>query len=204
MTYFPGWLFELSNPFELIFIIGGLIVQVFLPGFPKETLLLQSGADFGFYFGSLINWIGMVFGAQVGYEVVRKSVETGGKFSNLLNDYKNLKLVKYVENEGNKGLFFIRLIPYAPNDVLSLIAGALFLPRKGFLLVSMVTAIPYALFFGYLGNRGKDFVDTQTLFIVNFIFLSLSVILLLIRHFQIKIQSEIKLESSDISINENQ
>ncbi len=195
---------SLTNPIELIFILGGLIVQVFLPGFPKETLLLQSGADFGFYLGSLINWVGMVFGAQVGYEVVRKSVETGGKFSNLLNDYKNLKLVKYVKDEGNRGLFFIRLLPYAPNDVLSLVAGALFLPRKGFLLVSMVTAIPYALLFGYLGDVGKDFVDTQILFIVNFLFLSGSVIVLLIRHYLINVRSGKKIENSEITINKIQ
>ncbi|OLS22137.1 MAG: hypothetical protein HeimC2_30620 [Candidatus Heimdallarchaeota archaeon LC_2] len=185
----------LSNPIELIFILGGLIVQVFLPGFPKETLLLQSGADFGFYLGTTINWIGMVLGAQIGYEVVRRSVETGGKFSNLLTNYKNLKLVKYVETEGNRGLFFIRLVPYAPNDVLSLAAGALLLPRKGFFIVSMVTAIPYALFFAYLGNIGKEFIDTQILLGINIIFLIISGLVFLARNYNFKSDTQEQLEN---------
>jgi uncharacterized membrane protein YdjX (TVP38/TMEM64 family) len=158
-------------------ILGGLIVQVFLPGFPKETLLFQSGANYGLVTGSIINWIGMVVGAQVGYELVRKSIETSGQISQKMEQYQSSKMVKYVEERGNKGLFVVRLIPIAPNDVLSLIGGVLLLPRKGFFLVSVITAIPYAILFAYLGEIGKDFVNTQTMLIVNSTFLLVSLVI---------------------------
>ncbi|MCE7735412.1 MAG: TVP38/TMEM64 family protein [Candidatus Heimdallarchaeota archaeon] len=184
--------------FDLLFILGGLIIQVFLPGFPKETLLFQSGASYGVLYGSIINWLGMVLGAQVAYEVVRRSVETGGKFSTLLVKYKDSKPVKYVEERGIKGLFVIRLIPNAPNDVLSLVAGALFLPRKGFFLVSIVTAIPYAILFAYLGHIGKDFISTTDLLFINSIFLLISISILTIRYYTHNTEDKMSEKDSEL------
>lgn len=125
----------------------------------------------------------MVIGAQVAYEVVRRSVETGGRFSTLLKEYQDSKPVKYIEERGNRGLFGIRLIPNAPNDVLSLVAGALFLPRRGFFIVSIFTAIPYAILFAYLGDIGSDFISTGDILIINSLFLVISLVFLVIRHF---------------------
>ena len=184
--------------FDLLFILGGLIIQVFLPGFPKETLLFQSGANYGLLYGSIINWTGMVVGAQVAYEVVRRSVETGGRFSTLLQKYQDSKPVKYVEEKGIKGLFVIRLVPNAPNDVLSLVAGALFLPRKGFFLVSIFTAIPYAILFAYLGDIGKDFISTADLLLINSIFLLISLLVLMIRYYFHKKGGKMFEENNDL------
>jgi uncharacterized membrane protein YdjX (TVP38/TMEM64 family) len=184
-----------SDLLSLFIILGGLIVQVFLPGFPKEVLLFQSGATYGLFFGSVINWIGMVVGAQVAYEVVRKSIEAGGQISQKLDNYKNSKMIKYVKKRGNRGLFVTRLIPIAPNDVLSMIGGAILLPRKGFFLVSVITAIPYAILFAYLGTIGEEFVSTQTLLIVNSIFLLFSLTIYLVRMKHSQLQNPLNTET---------
>ena len=166
--------------FIALSLIGILVGQVFLPGFPKELILIQAGAEFGVVLGSIINWIGMVIGAQVGYETVRRSVETGGRFSDILVRYPELPSMKYLEAKGNTGLFMLRLIPNSPNDVLSLVSGGLFLPRKGFFLVSVVTAIPYAIVFAYFGSIGSEFINTRILLIINFTLFGIFLIVLLL------------------------
>lgn len=161
-------------------LIGILIGQVFLPGFPKELILIQAGAEFGVILGSIINWLGMVIGAQVAYETVRRSVETGGRFSDILERYPELPSMKYLESKGNRGLFMLRLIPNSPNDVLSLVSGGLFLHRKGFFLVSVITAIPYAIVFAYFGSIGSDFINTRILLAINFALFGVFLIVLLV------------------------
>lgn len=166
---------------EFILILGALIAQVFVPGFPKETLLLQAGIQFGVVLGTFLNWLGMVLAAQLAYEVVRKSIATGGKYSRLLEQYRESKFLKHLERRGNYGLLLIRLIPYAPNDVLSLLSGALCLPRRGFILVSLITAIPFAILFAYLGSIGDDFIDRDLLNGINLSIMILSLLYMLIR-----------------------
>jgi len=173
----------LNNWFEAVAIITTLIIQVFIPGFPKEILLIQAGSKYGLYWGSIINWIGMVFAAQVGYEVVRNSVITGGKFSKMIADYQQSKWLTKLEEKGNYALFFLRLIPYAPNDVLSLLSGSLLLPRRGFIIVSMITAIPYAIIFAYVGNFGASHWGESTVLLINFGVLIISIGITLFFHF---------------------
>ncbi|MHA2275984.1 MAG: VTT domain-containing protein [Candidatus Kariarchaeaceae archaeon] len=149
---------------------------MFIPGFPKETLLIQSGLVFGFIWGGIINWFAMVVGAQIGYEVVRRSIETGGKFHLLLSRYQNSKFIRKLDEKGNFGLFLIRLTPNAPNDLLSLSAGALLLPRKGFFIISVVSFLPYAFLFSYIGSIGSNFFDNSLLLRVNIVIMILSVV----------------------------
>jgi uncharacterized membrane protein YdjX (TVP38/TMEM64 family) len=172
---------HLYTNFALIF--GGVILQVFLPGFPKELLLIQSGIVFGFLLGGLLNWLSMIIGAQIGYEVVRRSIEKGGKFHTLLiryqhsrMRYQHSRMIKTLNDKGNLGLFLIRLLPNAPNDLLSLIAGALILPRKGFFLVSVVTTLPYAFLFAYIGSISSNYFDDILLVKINIAVMVLSLV----------------------------
>lgn len=132
------------------YLFFGIVQQVFIPGFPKELLLLQAGAAFGLVGGTLLNWVAMITGAQLAYETTYYLSSHASRhidrFTKLLTPKWHRKLLE----QGNKGLFFIRLLPTAPNDVLSFTAGLLELPRKGFFIVSVLTAFPYALLFAYL------------------------------------------------------
>jgi uncharacterized membrane protein YdjX (TVP38/TMEM64 family) len=56
----------------MIGLVLGLIAQVLVPGFPKEPLLIIAGSYYGLVAGTLINWIGMILGAQLAYELARK------------------------------------------------------------------------------------------------------------------------------------
>lgn len=182
-----------------ILIFFGLIIQVFIPGFPKELLLIQAGIVFGLFFGTLINWIGMILAAQFGYEISRYSILTGGRFSTRINEYSNSALIKKLEQKGNYGLFWLRLIPYSPNDVLSLLSGLLILPRKGFIIVSIITALPFAIFFAYLGSLGAKYINLTDLYKINILLLISSIIIIFLYYIVKTIQRSKK---QTVSVNE--
>ena len=137
----------------------------------------------------------MVLAAQVGYEVVRRSVQTGGRYSTILDRYRQSTLVIKLEANGNKGLFALRLIPTGPNDVLSLISGGLFLPRKGYFFVSLITALPYAILLAYLGSIGSSLIGTTVLLKIN---IALFVSTLLIYTSQKIVKSRQILENTEL------
>ncbi len=146
-----------------IYIISFIVLQTFIPGFPKEVLLLQAGASFGWLAGGLINWFAMVLGAQVAYELIRYLSVRSERVIESLRKFEHNPHVVKVREKGNYGLLITRLIPYAPNDVLSIMSGFLQLPRRGYLIVSVVTALPYALVFAYLGQIGAEYIDNPDL-----------------------------------------
>lgn len=157
-----------------VYLISFIIVQTFIPGFPKEILLIQAGSSFGIIGGGIINWIGMVIGAQIAYEIIRFATERSEKVIEQMKKLENHKYVVRIRVGGNPALFVIRLIPYAPNDVLSMMSGFFKLPRIGYMLISIVTAVPYAFVFAYLGYLGAEFIQEPALLLQINIALTLS------------------------------
>jgi len=157
-----------------MYLLGFIIAQTFIPGFPKEILLIQSGSSFGIIRGGVINWIGMVVGAQIAYEIIRFATERSEKVLEQMKKFEDHKYVVRIREGGNPALFVIRLIPYAPNDVLSMMSGFLKLPRLGYMLTSIVTALPYAFVFAYLGYLGSEYIQEPALLLQINIALTLS------------------------------
>jgi len=141
--------------YYLFLILLSLIAQIFIPGFPKETLMILAGAIGGVFVGGMINLIGLLIGAQLAYEVSRlwstpilKKVE---------QNKKALKIRQKIESQATIiGLILIRLPPNAPNDLISFTCGAIKIPRKTFFISNLVTAIPYSIAFAFLGATGNS------------------------------------------------
>jgi uncharacterized membrane protein YdjX (TVP38/TMEM64 family) len=130
-------------------LVIGLIAQVLIPGFPKEPLLIIAGSYYGLVLGTLINWVGMILGAQLAYELARK-----GKMLWTREDSSSIRtLHKGAEKYGLKFLFFLRIFPFSPNDVLSYGSGIIGLERKGYFKVSIVSA--FLMLFCLLGLGKK-------------------------------------------------
>ena len=139
----------------LILIGFFLILQVFVPGFPKETLMILAGAVGGIFWGSLTNILGLVLGAHVAYEIMNKGVEFVPERIKQWAFTFNLE-----ERIGERGYFIslllMRLVPGAPNDVISFASGATKVPRNPFAWANLLSAIPYSIIFASMGHYGKQ------------------------------------------------
>ena len=141
---------------DYLFLIGlFLILQVFVPGFPKETLMILAGAVGGIFWGSLTNLFGLVLGAHIAYEVMNHGIE-------FIPEKVNQWVLTFnLESKiGERGYFIslllMRLVPGAPNDVISFASGATKVPRNPFAWANFLSAIPYSILFALMGYYGKQ------------------------------------------------
>jgi uncharacterized membrane protein YdjX (TVP38/TMEM64 family) len=166
---------------EILFIII-LTGQIFLIGYPKELLLLQGGSTFGILMGTFVNWCGMVLGAQLAYEIARKGSDFFTKFygTNITNN----KYTSYLSSFGPVGLFYLRLLPITPNDLLSVAAGFIKMKRIYYIMISVVTAVPYAFVYAYFGALGiiSDEMLKKFNLIILILFILGSAVILSIRY----------------------
>lgn len=137
----------------VILIIGILILEVFLLSFPKEIVMLYAGFVFGTFVWGIINLIGLFGAAVLGYE--------GGYYGRfgLEKRRQHPVLQKYqdrLDKNGIKALVIFRIFPFTPNDILSISSGFSKLKQMPYLIVTFVTAIPYAFFIAYVGDKELD------------------------------------------------
>ncbi len=137
----------------MIAIIAILVIEVFLLSFPKEIVMVFAGIAFGIAGGTILNLIGLFGAAWLGYEGGRL-----GKFGveRLRGHRLVVKYKDQLERRGNTGLSLLRLIPLTPNDILSITCGFVEFRKKPYLIISFITAIPYAFLWAYVGDKGVE------------------------------------------------
>jgi uncharacterized membrane protein YdjX (TVP38/TMEM64 family) len=163
-----------------LIVFGGIIIQIFIPGYPQELLFIYSGMEYGFVMGGLINWIAMIFAAQLGYEIGRFSVEKGKKMSTISTFNDESSKFHIMHEKGNFGLIMLRLIPFAPNDGLSFLGGIVGLKRRNYFIVSIMAFLPYSFLYSYAGSQNADIINKSIIFTINVIILSLIIMAFLI------------------------
>ena len=103
-----------------------------------------------------------------------------------LDYYHNHQIFVKLKNSGNKGLFILRLIPSSPNDILSLISGTIPLPRKGYIITSLITSMPYAVLFAYLGYYGSNLFTQNQLWTFNLFLITMTIVYFIIINYSNK------------------
>ncbi len=146
----------IDSNFLMVAIVLILTIEVFLLSFPKEVVMIYSGFVFGVFLGSVLNLIGLLGAIWLGYEGGRL-----GKFG--LERVRGHRLVskyeKQVSQEGLVGLTLLRLFPLTPNDILSIVCGYVNLRRTPYLIISGLTAIPYAILWAFIGSKGLSLIQ---------------------------------------------
>ena len=109
---------------------------------PGTILTLAGGAVFGFWWGTLYNFIAANIGANaaflvarsLGGDAVRRLI---GKDSKVLN-----KLDGIVEQHGFRGLLTLRLIPLAPFNALNFGSGLMALKWRTYAIATLIGILP--------------------------------------------------------------
>lgn len=190
-----SFLDDFDDSLIIILILLILILEVFLLSFPKEIVMIYAGVKFGIFFGGILNLIGLFGAAWLGYE--------GGKYGRFgLEKRRDHPLMQKYEGwlarNGLKSLAIVRLIPLTPNDVLSVSSGFSKLPRYPYLIITFITAIPYAFFISWVGSEHvEDFIDLfpqvfePTTWIVSFLFIILVSIFIVRKGSSVQIQGKL-------------
>jgi uncharacterized membrane protein YdjX (TVP38/TMEM64 family) len=130
--------------YVLIFVLRSLVM------FPVAVMLFTSGLAFGFGLGSLLSWFGTIGSAAFSFYLARKF----GKGLHISKNRRTLEqLEEHLVHRGFIYVFFVRMLPFIPFDLISYAAGISRIRFRDFITASTFGIIPEVLIYNYIGSR---------------------------------------------------
>jgi len=100
--------------------IGIMMIHSFIP-FPAEFVAIANGMVYGAFWGTVITWVGAMFGAFLAFGLARL---LGRQFVYRIITLENSQKVDgWVKNYGGQTLFISRLIPVIAFNLINYVAG---------------------------------------------------------------------------------
>lgn len=123
-----------------------IILQMFLIIFPSWLPIIVGVLAYGFWWGILINLIGVGMASTIGYFI-------GGRLKSLFFSKKKLnKMDFWISNYGFGTVILFRISPFFSNDGISFIAGIFRMDYKKFMLATYCGMIPLSFAVGYFSQ----------------------------------------------------
>lgn len=136
---------SLGSGFESYLIFVGIqILQVVFAFIPGEAIEFAAGYVFGAFWGTILCLIGVAVATAIVFAFTRV---LGRKFTEIMLDKKDLKKLKFLNNEKNLEWFFAILyfIIGTPKDVITYFAGITKIRFGVFMAISTLCRIPSIL-----------------------------------------------------------
>ena len=133
-------------------IVGLLAADVLLP-VPSSVVMVLSGAAFGVFWGALLALDGSMLGEWLGFEMVRRF---GRRASGVIaGDDELSELNDFFERHGAVAVMVTRPLPMVM-ETMSLVAGLSKMPRRTFLMASLVGTAPIVVIYAYAGAVSRQ------------------------------------------------
>jgi uncharacterized membrane protein YdjX (TVP38/TMEM64 family) len=152
-----GYILQAGVYAPIIFVIIYTLRPLIL--FPVTILSLSGGLAFGVWKGSVLTLIGAVGGAVLSFWIARKL----GKGFRIQKDRGMLeKLEEQMQSRGFVYVFFVRLLPFVPFDLVSYASGISRIRFRTFLFATFLGAIPGTIIYNFIGaNLGEGNIFTS-------------------------------------------
>lgn len=135
--------FGVLGPLAIIIFI---ILQMFLIVFPSWLPIIVGVLAYGFWWGVLINLIGVGIASTIGYFI-------GKKFKNIFISHEKYEKMKFwIDNYSFGTVVLFRTSPFFSNDAISFIAGIFRMNYKKFMFATYAGMIPLSLAVGYFST----------------------------------------------------
>ncbi|MGB7784810.1 MAG: TVP38/TMEM64 family protein [Salinimicrobium sp.] len=127
-------------------IIVFIVLQMFLIIFPSWLPIIVGVVAYGFWWGILINLIGVGIASTLGYHIGKR---LKGVF---ISKEKLEKMDYWISNYGFGTVILFRTSPFFSNDAISFIAGILKMDFKKFMLATYCGMIPLSIAVAYFSK----------------------------------------------------
>lgn len=134
----------------LIYVVFYSVAVVF--ALPGTALTLLSGPLFGFYQGTLLVVIGANIGCNITFFISR--FVAFDFVQKKLGKYEKMKdLSQKIEENGFSYMFYIRLLPIFPFNIINYLMGLTTISYKSYALASLLGMLPGIGFYVYLSTQ---------------------------------------------------
>lgn len=163
--------FGLWGPFVVIAL---MIAHSFVP-FPAELLAICAGAVFGAIWGSVLIWVGAMFGALTAFALSRWLGQAIVR--NWVSDDHAKSFDRWTDNHGALTLLVSRFIPVIAFNLINYAAGLTQVRTWTFIWTTALGILPVTVLSTYLGSRMRD-LDWTLLLVVS----AASIVIVLLFH----------------------
>ncbi len=138
-----------ANPVYVAFIICSLLFADLFIAVPTLTVMILGGYFLGPVYGAIAAITGLFFAGTCGYGL---SAKYGDKLMNFLikDQYKRDDAIRTFQNHGAIVILLSRAVPILP-EVSACMAGMTRMPLAKFLMLWLISTIPYAIIASYAG-----------------------------------------------------
>ena len=134
--------FGILGPLALVVFI---ILQMFLIIFPSWLPIIIGVRAYGFWWGILINLIGVGIASTIGYFI-------GKKFKGIVGKKKYEKWKYWINHYSFGTVILFRISPFFSNDAISFIAGIFRMNYKKFIMATYAGMIPLSFAVAYFSQ----------------------------------------------------
>ena len=142
----PGW------PAAAV-VVGLLAIDILVP-VPSSIVMVLSGAVFGVWWGALLAFAGSVGGEWLGFELARRYGSSW--FARTIGDeHEQRRLDRILTTHGAAAVAVTRALPVVM-ETMSIVAGLSTMPRRTFLLASVIGTAPIVVVYAYAGAMSRE------------------------------------------------
>lgn len=141
--------FGILGPLALIVFI---ILQMFLIIFPSWLPIIIGVRAYGFWWGILINLVGVGIASTIGYFI-------GKKFKGIVGEKKYDKWQYWIDHYSFGTVVLFRISPFFSNDAISFIAGIFRMKYKKFMMATYAGMIPLSFAVAYFSQELERLED---------------------------------------------
>ena len=143
--------------------IGIMMIHSFIP-FPAEFVAIANGMVYGAFWGTVITWVGAMFGAFLAFGLARL---LGRQFVYRIITLENSQKVDgWVENYGVHTLFISRLIPVIAFNLINYVAGLTKISWWTFAWTTGLGILPMTIIMVVVGSEIKTLPLSMWVFII--------------------------------------
>lgn len=154
-----------------------MLFQSLIAPFPSFVITFVNAGLFGWWKGALLSWVGTVSGAAMCFWIAKF---LGRDVVAKLTSKTALRSVdKFFDRYGKYAVLIARLLPFVSFDVISYGAGLTSMRFWPFFWATCIGQIPITLVYSYVGDMLTG--SAKTIVIGALVFISLSILILLIR-----------------------
>lgn len=130
-------------------------VESFLTFLPLVLFVAANAAAYGFFWGSLLSWIGTCLGSITVFWIFR--ILARGRLKRWLEKSKKIKhTLEWVERHGFGPLFLLFCFPFTPSSLVNVAAGLSGISSRSFILALLLGKMIMVCFISYIGYSWVD------------------------------------------------
>lgn len=127
------------------------MLEAVLPILPLFLFVAGNAAAYGFWFGSLLSWLGASLGALLVFLVVRKLARQ--RFMGVITRHKKIdKTLRWVERHGFGMVFLLLCFPFTPSALINVVAGLSNMSIRSFVLAVLLGKMVMIAIVSFIGH----------------------------------------------------